>query len=93
MNRINRDEAVRFIRQTDGKFFSVRFTKRTTGEPRHMTARLGVKKHLAGGEPAYNFDNKGLIPVYDIHAPGYRSIPIEGITAVMIRGRWHEITP
>ncbi len=88
---ITRAKALQFIADRGGKFFAVRFTKRTTGETREMSCRQGVKSHLAGGEPAYDFGAKGLIPVYDMQAAGYRSIPTEGITALKLDGEWVEV--
>ena len=62
-----------------GKFFSVRFIKRTTGEPRFMNCRLGVKKHLKGGDKPYSDREHKLVTVYDLKAEGYRSIPLESV--------------
>jgi len=62
-----------------GKFFSVRFIKRTTGEPRHMNCRLGVQKHLKGGDKPYDDREHRLVTVYDLQAKGYRSIPLENL--------------
>lgn len=36
------------VRSLNGKTFSVSFVKKTTGEIRHMTARLGVQKGVKG---------------------------------------------
>lgn len=76
-------------------FFSVTFTKRTTGERREMNCMWGVKKHLKGGEAAYDFNAKGLIPVWETEESrrkhsgsirpgdaGYRSIPVDAITQI-----------
>lgn len=49
-----------------GTIFSVDYIKRTTGEPRTMVCRLGVKSHLRGGELPYDPVEKGLLPVYDV---------------------------
>jgi len=73
-----------------GHIFSVLFVKRTTGELREMVCRQGVKKHLAGGEAAYNFNEKGLLPVFDMQKKGYRSIPNDGIRAITYSGETHE---
>lgn len=87
-----------FIQDTEGKIFSIRFTKRTTNETREMTCRTGVKKYLAK-EPkkaGISFRAHDLIPVYDMHAPdpekGYRSIPIEGITEIKMHGEWEPVS-
>jgi hypothetical protein len=88
---ISRKKAVAFIDGRHGKVFSVVFVKRTTGEEREMVCRQGVTKHLAGGEAAYNFSEKKLIPVYDMRVEGYRSIPVEGIIRIKIDGEWHDV--
>lgn len=81
-------EVEKFIQESNGKIFSIKFIKRTTGEPRAMVARTGVTKHLAGGDPAYIPENKNLIWVYDMVKKGYRSIPKEGITHILFEKEW-----
>ena len=53
MTKITNETAKKMIYDTGGKIFGVSFTKKD-GSHRDMTARLGVKKHLKGGERAYN---------------------------------------
>lgn len=67
------------IIKSNGKFFSVVFVKRTTGEIRQMTARLGVKSYLKGGVLSYDAKSLGLITAFDVAKKDYRSIPIENI--------------
>lgn len=88
---ITRKKAVAWIQARAGKFFSVRFVKRTDGSVREMTCRQGVKVHLKGGPPAYDFAANRLLPVWDTVAAGYRSIPVEGITDVKIAGKWFRV--
>ena len=88
---IKRAEAAEMIRQSNGSIFGVDFIKRSTGELRKMTARLGVKKHLKGGVAAYDAAAKDLIFVYDITAEGYRSIALDAITALRIGGERYEV--
>ena len=45
MTKITSETAKQIIHDTDGKIFSVSFTKKD-GSHREMNARLGVKKHL-----------------------------------------------
>lgn len=70
----------------DGRFFSVEFTKRD-GSLRTMQARIGVTRHLAGGEKAYSDAAKGIVTVYGTDAAGYRSIRIDAIHSLTVRGR------
>ena len=65
-----------------GRFCNVLFVKRSTGEFRNMLCRTGVKKHRKGGDAAYNFGERNLISVYDLHKKDYRSIPVDGILYV-----------
>jgi hypothetical protein len=69
-----------------GMVFRADFVKRTTGETRTMICRCGVKKYLKGGKAAYNFGEKGLLPVYDWNRQGYRSIPIDNIYCIKFGG-------
>jgi len=73
--------------QAGGTIFSVGFMKRTTGEFRHMVCRLGVRKHLKGGEQGYDPISKGLLTVYDVINRGYRTIPLENLLWVKIKGQ------
>jgi hypothetical protein len=75
---------------SDGKIFSVEFIKRTTGERRHMVARLGVKSHLKGGTKSFDDREKNLLTVFDVQKNGYRSIPLDAIIRVKIGGRVYE---
>jgi len=88
---IKRAEAAEMIRKSNGAIFGVDFIKRTTGELRKMTARLGVKKHLKGGVAAYDAATKDLIFVYDITAEGYRTIALDAITSLRISGEKYEV--
>lgn len=66
--------------------FSCRFVKRTTGQERLMVCRLGVTKHLSGGDATYEPSTKGLLPVYDTQKRAYRSIPLDAIISIKIAG-------
>lgn len=66
----------------NGKFFTVKFIKRSTGQERVMNCRLGVQKHLKGGSKAFDDAEHKLVTVYDVKAEGYRSIPLENLMEV-----------
>ena len=72
---------------SDGRIFSVEFIKRSTGELRTMTARIGVKKHLNGGYKSYNPGQHNLLTFFDMDAKGYRSIPVEAIQRLKVGGQ------
>lgn len=90
---MNLKDAVQFIRESNGKIFSIKFRKRTNNEIREMVCRQGVKKDLVEtpSRPPVNFKAHGLIPVYDMQKQAYRSIPIEGILEIKIEGVWVKI--
>lgn len=71
---------------SDGKIFSVVFTKRTDGTDRLMVARCGVRAGLVGTGGAYDPESKGLLTVYDMQARGYRTIPAEAVHKIRVRG-------
>ena len=68
-----------------GRIFTVRFVKRTNGEERRMTCRLGVKKALRGGTPAYDPRSYNLMTVYDVRARDYRSVNLETVFDIKSR--------
>lgn len=90
MKRVSLKRALKFIKESNGQFFSIEFEKRTTGELRIMRCRTGVKKFLAENptRPGVNFAANYSLCVYDVDKGGYRTIPVEGITRIMISSEW-----
>ena len=86
MQTITRDEVREIVSNTNGQFFNVEFKKRSTGELRNMTARVGVSKYITGEGLKYNAKEKDLLPVYDMIAKGYRMVSIDGITQLRANG-------
>jgi len=70
-----------------GRIFGVSFIKRTTGELRAMSCRLGVKKFLKGGKLSYSPAEKQLLTVFSMSDKGYRSIPLDSIQSVSVGGQ------
>ena len=56
-----------------------------------MQCRMGVKKHLKGGDKAYDAKSKGLLTVYDLNAKGYRSIPVENVLRLSVNGQQFQL--
>lgn len=56
-----------------------------------MNCRLGVTKHLKGGELAYEPAEYDLIPVFDVQKKAYRSISINTLTNVTIEGVGYDV--
>lgn len=76
MNKSLMNEVKRRILATNGKFFTVIFTKRSDGTTRKMICRT---KKRTGNAP-YNAENYFLIHVWDIQVRDWRSIPLEGVS-------------
>lgn len=74
------------VEASNGKFVSVSFVKKD-GTLRVLTGRLGVVKHLKGGECTVDRDK--YIIIYDIVNKGYRSINRDTIQHVTIDGVIH----
>lgn len=63
------------------KIFSVDFIKKD-GSLRKMNCRLGVRKHLKGGELKFDTVEKNLLPVFDMEKQGYRIINVSTIREI-----------
>jgi hypothetical protein len=73
-----------------GTVFSVLFRKRTNNEMREMRCRLGVKRGVKGGDglgPTHDALERGLLTVYDMEMRGWRSVPLDAIEWIKIRGQ------
>jgi len=105
MQTITQQEAATLINNSKGKFFTVRFEKRTNQQLRTMTARTGVRKHTRGGSLAFDPASRGLIGVFELgnnqdpktgqftgHTEGYKFIPIDGILQLKIGGKQYDVT-
>lgn len=84
MAEVNWDDFWNLVR--DGRFFRVGFVKRTNGEYRRMLARVGVKRHLRGGQAAYDAREKNLLHVWDVQKKGYRSINLDDVRELKVHG-------
>lgn len=71
------------IEASNGKFISVTFIKKD-GSTRVLVGRLGVKKHLKGGESTLDADK--YITIFDTQNGGYRAINRDTIQSVRIDG-------
>jgi len=86
MTYLNEATVLNTVGSTNGGIFTVKFDKRTTGERRSMTCRLGVKAHLRGGELKVSPKDKKLIIVFDMQKQGYRSFPIDAVVSITHAG-------
>ena len=74
MNKVDR------ILNSNGKIFTVTFVKKD-GTIRVLNGRLGVTKHLKGGN--CTLDKDKFIIVYDLKSEGYRAIDKDAILEVV----------
>ena len=89
--KISRRKASELIHKSKGKVFGVQFVKRTTGEVRKMSARLGVRKYVTGEGLKFSPIKKNLVTVFDMNKKGYRMIPLDGLTNLSINNKKFEI--
>mgnify|MGYP006273575019 CR=1 FL=1 len=79
------------LQSLNGKFFTVVFTKRSTGEVRKMRATTNYAKHLKGGTLNYDAKQKSLIPVWDLDKKAFRSIPTDSVTEIHANGNQYQV--
>lgn len=70
-----------------GKIFNIEFIKRTTGEHRSMTCRLGVKKGVTGKGMSFKPDEKNLLCVFDMQKDAFRMINLESLIFLKALGK------
>lgn len=83
MKKITQEMAEKLIQSTNGKIFSVVFEKKD-GEIREMNCRLGVTKHLKGGEQAYDPKDYDMITVFDVQKKGYRMVRLDTLKEISV---------
>ncbi|MFI5402785.1 MAG: hypothetical protein ACHQ1G_07610 [Planctomycetota bacterium] len=76
----------RLLDEAAGRWLTVTFTKRTTGETRRMTCRTGVRKGANGAGMRFDPDARSLRVVWAADAAGYRMVPLDAVTEVRSRG-------
>ena len=89
--KISTKTAEELIRNSRGRFFSVKFVKRTDNNTiRYMTARTGVHSSphvkLTGKGMSFSPSEKNLINVYVPAVKSYRNIPVENILELKTGG-------
>ena len=79
------DLVARDINRTNGKFFTVVFTKKD-GTTRKMTCRTGVKKGINGNGLKFEPKEKGLRVVWAADAESYRMINLDTVKEIKFNG-------
>ncbi len=72
------------------KIFSVEFVKQD-GTERKMVCRLGVTKHLKGGELKHSPEKLNHLIVFDLQTMGYRTINVNTLKKITVDGVTYEI--
>lgn len=67
------------------KIFAVEFIKKD-GSLRKMVCRLGVKKHLRGGELKYSPEDFNYLTVFDLQSEEYRTINVNTLRSLTFDG-------
>lgn len=104
---IERADLRAFLQGLGGKFFSVTYTKRTTGEVATMVATNRYGKFLVGGKLAYDAEAKGLYTLLSTKAvaigkakveagdaervEGIRSVGLEGVISIKCDGTLYTV--
>ncbi len=87
---INRTKLLDLINKTNGKFFTVDFTK-LDGTLRTMTCRLGVKSKLKGGINKVEKESNAYKVVYEATKGEYRTINLSTIFRVRAGGTYYKV--
>jgi len=90
VNNVSRDDLDSMIRGSHGQFVTVTFTKRN-GDLRVMNGRLGVKKHLKGGENLAVKSNPNLRILFDTVRGQYRSFDITTVIGAKVGGKVYRV--
>ena len=90
MKTIDRDTAKQYMYKTNGKIFSVVFTKKN-GEKRLMGCRLGVSKYVKGVGLKFKPEEKSLIGVFDMVKRAYRFISLHTLEQLKINGHIYNV--
>lgn len=80
-----------FIDSLHGQFFTVEFTKRSTGELRRMNASRNYRSLLVGGHAKYDATAKNLVVVRDEGKNAIRSIPLDSVIVIRARKNVYHI--
>lgn len=82
---------VKQLRELVGnKIFSVSFVKKD-GSLREMNCRLGVTKHLRGGDLGYDAESLNYLTVFDMSKKEYRTINVNTLKSITFEGVKYEV--
>lgn len=70
-----------FLSSQSGKIVTVDFVKKD-GTARKLNGRLGVHKHLKGGDNTVMAPDRSYLTVYDMKSAGYRTVDLSTVSKV-----------
>lgn len=89
-------QVVEIINKTEGQIVTVVFIKRTNGDRRQLTGRIGVGKYVKGVGLAYEPAHHQLLTIFDVQlaktlpegdrSKAYRMIPIDSVLEIRAGG-------
>ena len=91
MIEIKRRDILNLLKDTKDLIFYVVFLKKS-GEVRRMKCRLGVKKHLKGGRLSYDPAERNNLIVFDMQKIGYRTINLDTLMSINMKGVEYNVT-
>ena len=91
MKKINRRDILNLLIENKTSIFSVVFLKKD-GTLRRMTCRFGVKSHLKGGRLSYDPKERNNLIVFDMQKEGYRTINLDTLMNVNMKGVEYNVT-
>ena len=91
MKEVKRRKLLNLLQENENLIFSVVFLKKN-GELRPMTCMLGVKKHLKGGRLTYNPKERNNLIVFDMQKEGYRTINLDTLITISMKGVEYHVT-
>ena len=93
MKKIKRRDILQLLEENrnPNTIFHVVFLKKS-GELRRMSCMLGVKKHLKGGKLSYNPKERNNLIVFDTQKGGYRTINLDTLINVNMKGVEYHVT-
>ena len=83
---VHRVNLFEFMALQAGKFVGIDFVKKE-GSARSLNGRLGVVKHLKGGQNKVEAYERPYLTVFDVKSSGYRTVDMATVSKVRALGQ------
>lgn len=90
MNTIKRNQVAELMGSSNGRFFTIVFTKKN-GQDRIMNARLGVKRYVNGNGMNYSPASYGNKIVWDAQVQQYRTVNLETVKSLVVDRKFYTV--